>query len=237
MAKARKKGLVASPRRPVPGRRFLGVHYRRVAGVDLPCEATGFLMESLPVRPGETFLDMGSGTGVVGIYSALKGADVTAADISPKAVSETATNAQLNRVKVRVVQGDLFERVSGRFARIAFNAPYVRLTPGGAEDKRTRDRTGVSRLEVVTRFLRELPAHLDYGGTGYLVLSSASPVSLFERIAREAGLEWDLLKTWISARERTELVGLRIADTHRPPTSRTPTNPASGAHRKTSSRR
>lgn len=217
VAKAGEEGLVGPPeRRLSAGPRLLGVRYRRAAGVSLPCKATGFLMKSLRVRRRDTFLDMGSGTGVVGIYAARRGADVTAVDISLRAVSETAANAARNRVRIRVVRGDLFERVPGRFVRIAFNAPYVRLTRSGAEDKRTRDRTRASRLGTVTRFLRELPAHLDEGGMGYLVLSSASPVPLFEGIAREAGLEWEIRKTSRSPRERTQLVGLRLANRRRP---------------------
>jgi len=172
-------------------------------------------MRSLPVQPGETFLDMGSGSGVVGIYAAQRGADVTAVDIAAVAVSETMSNAERNRVKILVIRGDLFARVAGRFDRIAFNAPFVRLTRGGLEDKRCRDRTGVSRLRTVTKFLRELPGHLDDEGTGYLVLSSGSPVALFERTAREAGLEWQVLRTWTSPRERTHLVGLRAAEADR----------------------
>ncbi len=223
VAKAREDHVVGSRgMRTSAGPQVLGIRYRRVAGVSLPCEATGRLMRFLSVRPGETFLDMGCGTGVVGIYAARKGAAATAADISAKAVSETAANAERNRVKLRVVRGDLFERVPGRFARIAYNAPYVRLTKSGVEDKRTRDRTRVSRLRTVTRFLRELPAHLDDEGIGYFVVSSASPVDLYERIARDAGLEWKLLKAWRSPGERTELVGLR-------PASRSPSPRRRGA--------
>ncbi len=221
VAKAREDHVVASTGvRPSAGSQVLGIRYRRVAGVSLPCEATGRLMRSLSVRPGETFLDMGCGSGVVGIYAARKGAAVTAADISAKAVSETAANAERNGVKLRVIRGNLFERVPGRFARIAYNAPYVRLTKSGVEDKRTRDRTRLSRLRTVTKFLRELRAHLDDEGIGYLVVSSASPVDLYERIARDAGLEWKLLKAWRSPREQTELVGLRPAGRLPSPRSR-----------------
>ena len=223
VAKAREDHVVRSRRkRPNAGPRVLGIRYRRVAGVTLPGEATARLMRCLSVRPGETFLDMGCGTGVVGIYAARRGAAVTAADISARAVSEAAANAERNGVTIRTVRGDLFERVPGRFTRIAYNAPYVRLTRTGVEDKRTRDRTRVSRLRTVTKFLRELPAHLDDEGVGYLVVSSASPVALFERIAREAGVEWGILKTWRSPGERTELVRLRAA-------GRVPSPPRRGA--------
>lgn len=177
----------------------------------MPCPATRFLAKSLPIRAGEAFLDMGSGTGVVGIYAAERGATVTAVDISAKAVAETVANARLNGVRVRAIRGDLFARVRGRFTRVAFNAPYVRLTRAGQEDKRTCDRTRVSRLRTVTTFLRQLPTHLEDGGRGYLVLSSRSPVPLFEETADEAGLKWRTVRMWRTSEEQILLVCLRLA--------------------------
>ncbi len=62
------------------------------------------------VRPGDTVLDIGSGSGILSTTAALLGADqVDAIDIDPAAVRSTRENAERNGVqaRVRVAQGSL----------------------------------------------------------------------------------------------------------------------------------
>lgn len=92
--------------------------------------------------PGRA-LDMGTGSGYVGIYLALHGWDVDATDVSPRAVELAQRNAAANGAPVRVYQSDLFGQVEGTFDLILFNPP---MRP---------DETEFSR--VVTSLLRRSP--------------------------------------------------------------------------------
>lgn len=139
-----------------------------------PSDDSFLLLKCVQVSPGETFLEVGCGSGLVSLHAAKAGARVTAVDISPVAVDCTRRNALKNDVKVTVLQSDLFEKVQGVFDVIAFNPPYLpdessttstswieRSWSGGAEGS-----------EVTVRFIEEVWKHLAPRGRVYVVLSS-----------------------------------------------------------------
>lgn len=68
-------------------------------------------------------LDLGTGSGYVGIYLAQRGWQVDAADISPRALKQAQHNAALNGVQMRVFRSNLFEAVEGPYDVIACNPP------------------------------------------------------------------------------------------------------------------
>ena len=72
-------------------------------------------------------LDLCSGSGALAVHAAaLSGREVTAVDVSRRAVLTMRLNALLNRVRVRALRGDLFGAVAGeRFDAIVSNPPYV----------------------------------------------------------------------------------------------------------------
>src|SRR6266542_2929932 len=57
---------------------------------------------------GKNVLDMGCGSGVIGIFDASKGANVTAVDKNPEAVRCTTENASRNNISIKVFQSDLY---------------------------------------------------------------------------------------------------------------------------------
>ncbi len=154
---------------------------------------------------------MGSGTGIIGIYAAKKGARVVAADVSDHALAQTRINSVLNSVSLRVTKSDVFSGVKGRFDTVAFNAPYSRITEKGREDKRMRDHTGTSRLKTVVKFIQGLPSRLQKSGRGYLVLSSNSPVELFKHTASDSRLRWHTCKRYDLKTETVLIVELTRA--------------------------
>jgi len=188
-----------------------GVRYRKTGYCFDPDLSSELLIDSLEFAPGDRFLDMGSGTGVVGIYAAKKGARVLAVDISKHALTQTRLNSSRNSVQMRVARSDLFSNVNGRFDVVAFNAPYTRLTKSRKEDRRTNDHTRISRLRTVSRFLTGLEKRLKKSGLGYLVLSSRSPLETFERVARQSHLEWGLCGQFSARDERIFIVKLTRA--------------------------
>jgi len=93
--------------------------------------------------PGRA-LDLGTGTGYIGLYLAQRGWQVDAVDISPRAVELARANAARNHLAVNVYASNLFEQTTGRYDIIAFNPP---MRP---------DETEVSR--ILTSLLRRSPA-------------------------------------------------------------------------------
>ena len=74
---------------------------------------------------GNSFLELGSGTGIIAVSAALKHANVTAVDISQEAVKNTILNQRNNEVEMNVIQSDLFENVNPvPFDWIVINPPY-----------------------------------------------------------------------------------------------------------------
>jgi methylase of polypeptide subunit release factors len=98
--------------------------------------------------PGRA-LDLGAGTGYVGLYLAQRGWQVDAVDVSPRSVELAQANAERNGLagagpgRMRVYHSNLFDQVDGQFDVIAFNPP---MRP---------DETELSR--IVTSLLRRSP--------------------------------------------------------------------------------
>jgi release factor glutamine methyltransferase len=150
-----------------------------------PSDDSYMLIRIVEVGPDETFLEMGSGTGLVAIHAAKIGAKATAADINPHAVELTRRNAARNNVRMQVLQTDLFEKVNGNFDVIAFNPPYL---PGDSNSTSWIERSwsgGEKGSEVSIRFLEEAWRHLAPGGRIYMVLSSLTGLTAVLKSAKE----------------------------------------------------
>jgi release factor glutamine methyltransferase len=126
---------------------------------------------------GMTVCDMGTGSGILGLFCALKGASVTVTDIDELALTQTVSTANRLGLKVKAIQSDLFSRVNEKFDLILFNAPYL---PGNEVVDGTVD-GGTEGLELTTRFLRELPSHLNPKGMSFVLLSSLNHPEKIER--------------------------------------------------------
>lgn len=116
------------------------------------------------IKPKGRVLDMGCGSGFVGIVAAKLGAgEVTASDINPHAVACAKANARLNGVDqtFHAIQSDLFKRVPKRkFDVIIFNPPFASSyflseASGAKKDKWyvIARNGGSSGNEVLFRFL------------------------------------------------------------------------------------
>ena len=117
---------------------------------------------------GKNLLDLGTGSGIVGIFSARAGAHVTAVDINPQAVVCASANAANARVKMDCRHSDLFATVPERFDVIAWNPPFF---PKSASTAAEAALFAGDDYAVVRRFARELATHLNPGGRTFLILS------------------------------------------------------------------
>lgn len=141
-----------------------------------PSEDSYLLLKAIDVEGASTFLDMGTGTGLIAVHAALRSGTL-ATDISPFAVHLCRENADLNGVPVKVVRTDLFAALTGKFDVIAFNPPY--LPDVGAEGwVDSAWSGGPDGNEVILRFLEQAGEHLAPRGRIFLLLSSHNGRSL-----------------------------------------------------------
>ena len=165
-------------------------------GVFKPISDSRFLAEILreqTLPPRASVLDVCTGSGILAITAALRGArNVTAVDVSHRALLTVRLNAHLNRVRVRTVRGDLFDPVAGqRFDAIVSNPPYV---PSDSDDL---PRTGPERAWeagrdgrlILDRLIAEAPEHLRPGGFLLIVSSSVLGTDRTLSALTDAGLE------------------------------------------------
>src|SRR5665213_1297886 len=71
---------------------------------------------------GKKLLDLGCGTGILGVAAAKCGAIVTCSDVDPRCLEVTQANAKLNGVRVQPVIADAFSGLNNeRFEYIICN--------------------------------------------------------------------------------------------------------------------
>ena len=80
-------------------------------------------------------LELGAGSGLISIYSAKKGAFVTASDISLTAVYNIEKNSKMNDATVEIIHSDLFNEIpQRRYDYIIINPPYYKKTPASEKE-------------------------------------------------------------------------------------------------------
>ena len=140
------------------------------------------LVSSLQLT-GKSFLDLGCGSGLIGMCAARAGARVTAVDINAEAVRCTLTNAGRHSLDITAQESDLFSAIGGRqFDVIAFNPPFLLGTPQSAAD---RAFYGGMNFDVIRKFATDARAHLATGGSIYMILSADIDIAHIEQVFRD----------------------------------------------------
>jgi SAM-dependent methyltransferase len=112
--------------------------------------------------------DIGTGTGVLAAVLARRGIQrVVATDQDPRALACARENLERLGLagRVEVVQANLFPE--GRAALVVCNPPWVPARPSSPLEHGIYD----PESRMLHGFLRGLPAHLEPGGEGWLILS------------------------------------------------------------------
>ncbi len=144
-----------------------------------PSEDSRLLLESVGVRKGDRFLEVGTGAGLVALHAA-RHARTVATDANARAVALTRANARRNGLRLEVVRTNLASGLRGPFDVVAFNPPYLEGRPLDALDRSWAG--GHQGSEVSLRFLADLPRILAPGGRAYLLLSTANDAARAEAV-------------------------------------------------------
>jgi release factor glutamine methyltransferase len=179
------------------------------------------LDRNLEVAPSDEVLDMGTGTGILALLAAKKGAQrVVAVDILDKAILNARENARRLGLDGKIeVRGpcDLFECVPEKFDSVIFNPPWIRGDAKSVYEGAQYDRYG----DIIERFLTGVGTHLKRDGCIYLFYSdisdstgSGSLSELLDRIEHHGlkvvGDVWKGRRSRISgSRERVHLYRLK----------------------------
>jgi len=150
-----------------------------------PSDDSFLLLKVVEVEEGQRLLDMGCGTGLIGLHAAKMGAVVTASDINPHALDCVRRSAAKNNLKVEVVRSDLFENIVGEFDVICFNPPYL---PGKNSSTSWIERSwsgGDEGSETSLRFLGQAWRHLAPGGRIYMIASSLGGLRSILKASRD----------------------------------------------------
>ena len=127
-------------------------------------------------------LDVGTGTGIQAITAAKQGADVMAVDINPKAVELAKKNAELNNVKINILESDLFLNVKGKFDLIIFNAPYLPSDEPPVKQTElwegVKDPAWSGGKELIMKFIKEAKKYLNKDGKIIIVFSSLTKLDI-----------------------------------------------------------
>ena len=161
------------------------------------------LVRHFRITPGESVLDVGTGSGVIGIFACYRGAArVVGVDINPAAIRSATHNARMHGFAgtMDVLQSNLFEALGDeRFDVITANLPF--------RNKQANDVVAMSQwdtdFKTNTRFFEEVGRYLHPKGRIYFVQSNFGEIEAMMRLAQAAGLQ------------TTELASEFIDDTRR----------------------
>lgn len=108
-------------------------------------------------------LDVGCGTGIIGIVMAKFGAkNVLMSDVSRSAVLNAKENTKKQKLKnAKVIESNLFEKITGKFDCITFMQPYFAGEPPKGD---TISGSMLASPDLIKKFLKEAKSYLNKGG-------------------------------------------------------------------------
>ncbi len=168
---------------------YLGEKFFVKKGVFWPRPDSMPLVENFVIEPGEVSLDVCTGSGVIAIFSALKGAEkVVALDINPNAIESVKINAEAFKVE-SVIDARVSDVLSAlkegeQFDVVTCNPPFTdESSEGDMASKTLRD----PGLRVAKDFFKNIGAHLKTGGRLYVSQANSGNVDDMLTLADEAG--------------------------------------------------
>lgn len=156
------------------------------------------ILTRLRDRPPKRILDVGTGSGCIGLSlaKAWREAEALLLDISEDALELARLNASRLGLddRARLLRSDLLEKSEGRFDLIVANLPYIpraeisHLSREVRRDPRTALDGGEDGLEVVARLIQAVRPSLEPGGLLALEIGHDQAARTLE-LCRAAGLE------------------------------------------------
>ena len=133
------------------------------------------------VKAEQSVLELGAGNGVLALSCSRTGAQVTASDINPAAVTSIEKSAKRNKLELTVIQSDLFLSIPQQaFDFIFINPPYFPQAPRNDQE---RAFLCGENFEYFQRFFSEWQSYAT--ATTFMILTDACDLSSIQTIASE----------------------------------------------------
>ena len=146
--------------------------------VYIPAEDSYLLADNLEIKPGQSVLEIGTGSGIVAMYASRLTDNITVTDINFDACELARRNFEANGIEgIEILFGNLFEPVKNRkFDVILFNTPYLPTEEDEVIDSNLNYAFdgGLNGRKVIDLFLNEVSNHLNDGGIVQMIQSSFS---------------------------------------------------------------
>jgi release factor glutamine methyltransferase len=153
-------------------------------------------------------LDVGTGSGLLALFAAQRGATVTALDIHPLAVETARKNADANQLLLSAVESDLFDNLPPqRFDFILINPPYYPRAPLSTAE---RAFFAGGNFEYFEKLFRQLPAFLGATTQAWMILSEDCDFEKIGKVASKNGFRLAVVfekKKW---EERFQVVAITL---------------------------
>jgi len=129
-------------------------------------------------------LDIGTGSGLLAMFAAKKGATSSAVDINPLAVKTAQANAAANNLSIKVIESDLFDQLpkSATFDYLLINPPYFAANP---KDKAAHAFFAGENLEYFEKLFRQMPGYIHANSTIWVILSDDCDLEKIQEIAQK----------------------------------------------------
>ncbi|HLC79751.1 MAG TPA: HemK2/MTQ2 family protein methyltransferase [archaeon] len=172
---------------------FSGKEFPCPQNVYCPSDDSYFLAEHVKVKPGQSVIDLGCGSGIQTLNALLaqNASHVLALDINKDALSATLQNCKIAGVeaKVQTRESDLFSNCEQKADVIIFNPPYV-----ATEQVKYKDLDGGKRgREVLDKFLEQFPLHLNKNGKCFFLQTDINGYKKTEKILTQKGIKFEIL--------------------------------------------
>ena len=157
---------------------------------------------------GRRLLDLGTGSGLLGLVAARHGAQVTLLDISAAALMAAHANAARNGLKVEMLHSDGFRNVrpERRWDWIVANPPWFPHAPDDPSEHAWR---AGPELQWFSHFFRSLDHRLNRGGRAVMVLADSADIPRIRAIAHDHRRELVVVQTRRVWWERQHVIEVR----------------------------
>jgi len=123
-------------------------------------------------------LDIGTGSGILGLFCAQNGAHVTVTDVDDTILENVSAAASELGLEIKTIKSNMFLKIDGQYDLVLFNPPYLPST-------RIEDSTidgGVHGRRFIDQFFEGLATHLKHDGLALLLVSSLNdPHSIVQK--------------------------------------------------------